>query len=490
MSSTAHPTDRSAETDQATMDGVLRAAGAAAPALAMIEPAGRADLLVAAADALDAAVDRLVEAADAETGLGTTRLSGEVGRTTGQLRLFASVLHDGAWLEATIDHADADLGRPDVRRQLEPLGPGAVFAASNFPFAFSVAGGDTASALAAGCPVVVKAHPGHPETSAVTAEVLDDALTRAGAPRGTFAMVSGVERGRDLVAHPAIRAVGFTGSVAGGRALFDLAVSRPDPIPFYGELGSLNPVVVTSGAAAARPEEIATGLVGSFTLGVGQFCTKPGVVLVPRGAGLEDAVAAAAAEAAGGRMLTGRIAEGFRDRLGALVDLDGVDVLTGPADQAGAAATPVVLVTDAARLVAEDLLAEECFGPVVVLVRYGEDELADTVAALPSSLTATLHLADDEVEDAGELLAALRDRAGRVIVNGWPTGVAVTWAMHHGGGWPATTNPLHTSVGTTAIRRFLRPVCYQDVPAALLPPALRDDNPLGIPRRVDGRLVL
>lgn len=461
----------------------------AAGPLAAMEPARRASLLEAAADALDDATDELVAIADDETHLGGTRLSGEVARTTGQLRLFGTVLRDGAWLEATIDHADVDSGRPDLRRQLEPLGPVAVFSASNFPFAFSIAGGDTASALAAGCPVVVKAHSGHPRTSAATADVLSRALTKAGAPDGTFAWLVGRQVGRDLVTDPVIRAVGFTGSVSGGRALHDLAMARPDPIPFYGELGSINPVVITAGAVQARGDDVARGLVGSFTLGVGQFCTKPGIVFVPRDTGFEDQVVSAVQEASSGRMLTGRIAAGFHQGLGALADHEHVEVLAGEARQEGETGTPTVLVTDAAHLASDAVLTEECFGPTVLLVRY-DDTLEEAIAALPGSLTATVQLDEGEADEIAPVFAQLRDKVGRIIVNGWPTGVAVTWAMQHGGPWPATTNPLHTSVGTTALRRFVRPVSYQDVPAALLPPGLRDDNPLGIPRRVDGDLIV
>lgn len=467
---------------------VTAAASRAAAPLAATDASRRGAFLAAAADAIDAATDELVAIAEEETALGADRLRGEVARTTGQLRLFATVLDDGAWLEATIDHADPASGRPDIRRQLEPLGPVAVFSASNFPFAFSVAGGDTASALAAGCPVVVKAHSGHPRTSASTAEVLRRALTEAGAPDGTFDWLIGRQVGRDLVLDPAIRAVGFTGSVAGGRALHDLATGRPDPIPFYGELGSINPVVVTAGAARARAAEIAEGLVGSFTMGVGQFCTKPGLVFVPRDGGIEDGVVAAVGGATGGRMLTERMASGFHEGLAALAGRDHVEVLAGPARQDGDVGTPTVLVTDASHVPTDDLLVEECFGPAVLLLRYDEDTLGEALDALPGSLTGSVHLADDEVDDVADLFGQLRDKVGRIIVNGWPTGVAVTWSMHHGGPWPATTNALHTSVGTTALRRFVRPVAYQDVPDALLPPALREGNPLGVPRRVDGRL--
>ncbi len=488
---TTHPNDRALSVAEAT--GI---AGAAAPAVVQAPPTERAGWLRAVADALDARKDDLAAVADDETALGLPRLTGEVGRTTGQLRLFADVLIEGSCFEVAIDHADpgATPPRPELRRVLQALGPVAVFSASNFPFAFSVAGGDTASALAAGCPVVVKAHPGHPRTSELTATIVTDALRAAGAPTGTFALVHGLEAGRDLVTDPTIRAVGFTGSLAGGRALFDLATGRPDPIPFYGELGSLNPVIITEGAAAARPDELATGLVGSMTLGVGQFCTKPGVVFAPDDAALLQAITTAAQAADGGTMLNDRIAEGFGSGLQTLAAHADVDVLAGDPATAltGRSATPVVLATRAARLSAgADTLLKECFGPTTLIVRYANQaELLTGLRTLPGALTATVHAEDAEVAATSSLLPHLTAIAGRVIFGGWPTGVAVSWAQHHGGPWPATTAPLHTSVGATAIRRFLRPVTFQDAPEAWLPPAVRDDNPLGIPQRVDGDLRL
>ena len=495
---TTSPTDLS-DTTPAELASVTARAAAAAAALAMTTAEERAAMLEAVAGAIDARRDDLVALADAETALGSARLGGEVARTSGQLRLFADVVRECSYLEAILDRADPDATppRPDLRRMLWPLGPVAVFSASNFPFAFSVAGGDTASALAAGCPVVVKAHPGHPRLSAAVAATVADALGGAEAPDGTFAVVSGVETGSALVQDPHIRAVGFTGSLAGGRALFDLAAGRPDPIPFYGELGSVNPVVVTPAAAAARGAEIARGLVGSFTLGVGQFCTKPGVVLVPAGAGLEEQVrdALGAAEA-GGPMLLPRMAEGFRAGVADLAGRPDVTVVAGSlpdpvARDDSTAVAPVVLACDVAALQrSPEVLLTEVFGPVCLLVGYRDrDELDSALALLPGSLAMTVQAEPAEAVALAPLLARLQDRAGRVVWNGWPTGVAVTWSQHHGGPWPATTAPLHTSVGATAIRRFLRPVVYQDLPADLLPAALRDDNPLGLLRRVDGRVT-
>ena len=478
------------------VDATTAAAAAVAATLAATSPRVRARWLRAVADSLDTHVEALAQIADEETALGLPRLVGEVGRTSGQLRMFADVVEEGSYLEVVIDHADSDASppRPDLRRMLEPLGPIGVFAASNFPFAFSTVGGDTASALAAGCPVVLKAHPGHPRTARATGHLVRAALEEAGAPAGTFAVVEGFEAGKQLVTDPNIAAVGFTGSLTGGRALFDLAVGRPDPIPFYGELGSLNPVVLSSGAVQARADELAAGLAGSFTLGVGQFCTKPGVVFVPDGGGFEAALAAAVGQPKPAPMLHAGIAERFADVLGSLSAAQDVEVVAGDPDGAvaGRDATPVVLATSVAAVRAEaGRLLEECFGPTTLLVRYrDQQELLDVLDVFPGSLTATLHAEPDEHTSLRPVVTALTRLAGRVIHGGWPTGVAVTWSQHHGGPWPSTTAPLHTSVGATAIRRFLRPVAYQDLPDSWLPDAVRGNNPLQLPRRVDGQLEI
>ncbi|HEX2498325.1 MAG TPA: aldehyde dehydrogenase (NADP(+)) [Actinomycetes bacterium] len=481
-------------TAAADLDRICASAATAAPALAALPLADRARLLRAVAAALEANREAVVELADSESGLGTARLSGELVRTRVQLEMFADAVTEGSFLDVVIDPPDPDAlpaPRPDLRRMLIPLGPVAVFAASNFPLAFSVAGGDTASALAAGCPVVVKAHPSHPGLSALCARIVSAALVETGAPEGTFAIVFGEQAGRDLVTHPAITAVGFTGSLAGGRALFDLATSRPDPIPFYGELGSLNPTVITPGALAERGEQIATGFVGSFLLGSGQFCTKPGLLFLPAEHGLGPALTAAIDQAALGPLLNGRIRDRYERSAADLAGMAGVREVVAHrpvSDDAGYRTAATLAAVSAADLRANaPQLLEEQFGPAALLVEYGSvDELVDTLAVLPGSLTATLH-ADPYSESA--LIRRLVDRfthgAGRVIWDGWPTGVAVTWAMHHGGPWPATTAPLHTSVGVTAIRRFLRPVVYQNVPDAFLPPPLQAANPLGVPRRVN-----
>jgi NADP-dependent aldehyde dehydrogenase len=476
----------------AELDAVMAAAAEAAPVLAATAPGERAKWLHAIADALDADASSLVPLAMRESHLLEPRLTGELVRTTFQLRLFAEVLERGAYLDATIDHADAAWGmgpRPDLRRVLRAIGPAAVYAASNFPFAFSVAGGDTAAAIAAGCPVVVKAHPAHPELSRAVAAHVSDALKASGAPDGSFALVEGLQTGKDLVLHPNVAVATFTGSLRGGRALFDLAASRPTPIPFYGELGSVNPVFVTQAAASARAQDIATGFVASMTLGVGQFCTKPGVLLVPRDAGLEPLVVEAVRASAGGEMLDDKIRNGFFDGLGGLAERDDVELLAGDPTRAEVP-TPTVYATDAAALLAHPAeLLEEHFGPAALLVRYDSAEQAlDVARALEGQLTATVQGADDD-EQTADLIAVLADKAGRVLYNGWPTGVSVTYAQQHGGPYPATTAPHFTSVGTASIERFLRPVAYQDVPDASLPPALQEGNPWRLPRLVDGEPV-
>jgi NADP-dependent aldehyde dehydrogenase len=466
---------------------------AVAPRWRAVDPPTRAGMLSTVADKLDAEADELVAVAIAETHLSEARLRGELARTTFQLRFLAEVISEGSHLQACIDHPDATWppgARPDLRRVLRPLGPVAVFAASNFPFAFSVAGGDSASALAAGCPVILKAHPGHLRLSARCGEIVGEALSEASAPDGTFAVIRGDEAGRALVTHPDITAVAFTGSARVGRILFDLAVGRPEPIPFYGELGSVNPVFVTRRAAAARMGEILSGFVASFSLGAGQFCTQPGVLLVPVGTvELEELRTLVGAQPAA-LLLNDRIDATYQQGLKALSRRPDVEFIAEGATEADGRRTPSLLLTTAASLVddAEHLLAE-CFGPVSLVAEYDEEtELIEIADLLEGQLTATIHGEPDDAVVPG-LLDKLADKAGRVIWNGWPTGVSVTWAMQHGGPYPATTSPLYTSVGAAAIGRFLRPVSYQDVPDQLLPAPLRDANPLALPRRVDGRYV-
>ncbi|MTD53106.1 aldehyde dehydrogenase (NADP(+)) [Amycolatopsis pithecellobii] len=487
------------DTPAAEVDRRLDAAGAAAPEWGRWAPRSRAEALDAVADALDAGATDLVAAAMTETGLPEARLTGEVKRTTVQLRMFAGVLRDGSYLRIVIDRSDPGFAlgtKPDLRRWLVPLGPVLVFAASNFPFAFSVAGGDTAAALAAGCPVLLKAHPGHPGTSRLTADIVRSALRHTGAPEGTFDLITGQEAGVRALRDPRVTAAAFTGSVAGGRALFDIASSRKSPIPFYGELGSVNPAVVTAEAAHERGQQIAEGFVASFTLGAGQFCTKPGVLLLPRGTDLSEHVAELADGVPPARMLTAGIAQRYRERLGELVNVPGVKVLLNGrehADQSGVpAVSPTLFHAGSVHNLHEhrEVLLEENFGPSAVIAEYTvDDDLAGILEAVGGSLTVTVQTSSrpEESERArlSELLQLAARCSGRVVFNEWPTGVAVTAAQHHGGPYPATTAVLHTSVGTAAIERFLRPVTYQNAPDALLPRALQDANPLGLPRTVN-----
>lgn len=486
------------ETSPAQVAELAEKAVKAAEWLDGIGRAGRAALLTTMADELDADGTAIIAAADRESALGTGRLTGELARTTFQLRFFGEVIQDGGYLEAIIDHADPEAKpapRPDLRRMLVPIGPVAVFSASNFPLAFSVPGGDTASALAAGCPVLVKAHPAHPETSELCAKALRRALAIAGAPEGVFSLVHGQEAGSALVTDPRIRAVGFTGSLRGGRALYDLATSRPEPIPFYGELGSANPLVVTPAAAAARSASIGNEAAASVLLGLGQFCTKPGLLFVPddgNGNTLVSALTAGLVAAQPGHLLTAGIREAFRSGTSHVADLPEVDVLESrAAGDSDTTTGPVLLQITTGRLSEPDAqaLLEEQFGPFAIVVRYtNETDLLTALDRLPAALTATVHGEDCDTAGLARLLfAKLRAKAGRILWNGYPTGVAVTWAMQHGGPYPAATSADHTSVGAAAIRRWLRPVSYQSTPHALLPDELRDDAS-GAPRRVDGTL--
>ncbi|GAA3138549.1 aldehyde dehydrogenase (NADP(+)) [Nonomuraea salmonea] len=469
------------ETDSAGVDRIVSAAAAAGAAWRATPAAERAVALEAVADALSAHVDELWQLADQETALGEGRLRGEVARAAGQFRLFAEVIRDGGYLEAIIDHADASLTppRPDVRRMKHAL-PGvvAVFAASNFPFAFSVAGGDTASALAAGCPVVVKAHPGHPNTSERVAKIISEALPNP----DLLGLVQGMQAGADLVQHPAVVAAGFTGSVAGGKAIQKLIDERETPIPFYGELGSVNPVVVLPSAPV---KEVAAGFAASLTLGVGQFCTNPGLLFVPEDDELRKAIVEAVEGAAGGPMLAERIRDGY---LGGVERLGELQLLAeGKPGEGSWAVTPKAFTADLDTFAAKlPEIGEECFGPAAIVVTYRDvADLRPVLERLEGSLTASVH--GVAPEEASEVVEVLGRKAGRLIWNGWPTGVAVCWAMHHGGPWPSATT-TSTSVGATAIERWVAPTAYQDWPEALLPEELKDANPLSIPRRVDGRL--
>jgi NADP-dependent aldehyde dehydrogenase len=470
------------------LDTAVRSAHGAYQVARWIEPRIRAGWLEAVADALDGAAGELVTMARDETHLPVPRLRGELLRTTFQLRLLADELVGGEYLDATIDQADAEwpIGpRPDLRRVNVPLGVVGVFGASNFPFAFSVIGGDSASALAAGCAVVHKVHEAHARLGVHTAELVLDALAAASAPAGLFAAVTGQQAAESLVDHPLIKAIGFTGSTRVGRILSDRIAARTEPIPFYGELGSTNPVFVTERTWAARQDEILTGYASSVTMGMGQFCTNPGLLFVPD---LDERATStlidALARAPRFPMLSERLAAGYGAAVATVAATDGVDTLLDGGG--GQTPDPTVLVTSVAEVQkCPELLGQEMFGPAGLVIRYGtQDRLAGVAELLEGQLTATLHCEDGE--QPTEILRILETKAGRLIWNGWPTGVTVSDAQQHGGPYPATTAAGTTSVGTAAIRRFVRPVAYQDFPGEQLPPPLREENVWGIARRING----
>lgn len=459
-------------------------------------PAARAAFLDAIADAIEALGDALIERAMAETGLPQARLQGERGRTCQQLRTFARTLRAGEWLDVRIDRAQPQrqpLPKPDLRQRQVPLGPVAVFGASNFPLAFSVAGGDTASALAAGCPVVVKAHGAHPGTSELVGQAVARAVERCGMPEGVFSLLFGAGRevGLGLVTDPRIKAVGFTGSRSGGLALCQASQARPEPIPVYAEMSSINPVLLFPAALQARGEALAQGFIASLTLGAGQFCTNPGLLIAPRGAALDAFLVHAAEQLRPCKaqvMLTPGIHQAYAAGVATLARHPQVRrVASGEPGEGPNRCQAQLFVTDAEAFLTDPQLHGEVFGAAALVVQCeGAEQVSRILDALEGQLTATLHLDDADLDAAHALLPTLERKAGRVLVNGWPTGVEVCDAMVHGGPFPATSDARSTSVGTAAIQRFLRPVCYQGFPDALLPAALREANPLGLRRLLDG----
>lgn len=438
----------------------------------------------------------IVERAGLETALPAGRLQGEMGRTCGQLRLFATLVEEGSWVDARIDHADPDrkpAPKPDVRSFLAPVGPVAVFSASNFPLAFSVAGGDTASALAAGCPVIVKAHEAHPGTSELVGRLIQRAVRECGAPEGVFSLLQGPGRtvGVSLIQQPGIKAVGFTGSRGAGRALMDAAARRAEPIPVYTEMGSVNPVFLLPEALAERPEAMAAGLHASVTLGVGQFCTNPGLVFIQAGEGGEAfrvRLRELMQSTPPGTMLTAEIQRSYVQGLKRFAGTEGVSLLARATSESGMAAA--ALTVPAQTFLNHPELLDEVFGPLTLLVECASrDEMTTAARALDGQLTATIHATGTDLAANEALLAILETKVGRLVYNGFPTGVEVGPAMHHGGPYPATGDGRTTSVGTRAIERFVRPVCYQDFPDALLPAELQEGNPLGLRRLVDGAFI-
>ena len=484
-------------TDPADVATMCAAAAKATVALSSLVPAKRAELLRTMAARLEAERETLVAVADRESALGSARLNGELSRTTGQLELFAQVLADGHCFEAVLDYADATVApaTPDLRRMLISLGAVGVFGASNFPFAFSAAGGDTASALAAGSAVVVKAHGAHPQLDTEVVRIMRSTCEELGLSADTLSIIYGRDAANALVQDPNIRAVGFTGSEHAGRILMDVAAARPTPIPFYAEMGSLNPFVVSAAVAQNKATETAAGIAASVTQGHGQFCTKPGVIFVPAGEHgntlveeLRSHVAATSAQF----MLSVAIRDGFRSNVEKIINTDGVRTLVNGENPAGtgSAANTSLAETTAAQLQADPSILIECFGPAALVVRYsGLEELLNALEAVPASLTLSLHAEASEEQLINSIAELGAEKTGRLIFNGYPTGVAVNWSQHHGGPYPAAASALFTSVGAGAIRRFQRPVAYQGWPDELLPPHLQEANPLGIPRRINGTMM-
>jgi alpha-ketoglutaric semialdehyde dehydrogenase len=479
---------------EADFEKAMALASAAFPEYREMARARRAAFLRQIAANLEGLGDALIHRVMAESALPEGRVRGELGRTCGQLRFFAEIVHEGSWVDARIDTADPDrkpLPRQDLRSMLRPLGPVAVFCASNFPLAFSVAGGDTASAYAAGCPVVVKAHSSHLGTAEMCGSAVRDAAEQTGMPEGVFSLLftEGHRIAQALVAHPSIKAGGFTGSRGGGLTLLAIAQKRAEPIPFYAEMSSVNPVFILPDAVGQRGPQIAAGLHGSITLGVGQFCTNPGVVMLPAGQGGDGVVSALAEKlraTAPAAMLNRHILQAYCKAVAARAIDVRVRCVAAEA-QPASAALPALFEADAETFLKTPELSEEMFGPASILVRYsGLDQALKLAATMEGNLTATIHHAPGDEEACAKLVAALETRVGRIVFNGYPTGVEVCQAMVHGGPYPSTSDGRSTSVGGRAIDRFARAVCYQDAPASLLPEELRDGNPAGVMRVLNG----
>ncbi len=481
------------------IDLAVKKAVAAFPAFMEIGSGRRAELLESIATEIENLGDSLIQRCMQETALPEARLTGERGRTVNQLRLFAEVVREGSWADARIDTAMPDrqpVPKPDIRQMLIPLGPVGIFGASNFPLAFSVAGGDTASALAAGCPVVVKAHPLHPGTSELVGRAIISAIKKLGMPEGIFSLIQGEtnETGMQLVTHPGITAIGFTGSFQGGKAIFDAANRREIPIPVYAEMGSVNPVFILPGAMKTRKNEIAAGLVNSFTLGVGQFCTNPGVVVMMDGEdtkAFNDTIVDKTRGSAQGTMLSSAIKQRYSSGITKLMESMEVELLaSGSGEEESNKAKANIFTTTAAAFSANKHLADEVFGPSTLEVRgNNKDELLKVAENLGGHLTATIHGTEADLQEYADLVRILKRKVGRLIFNGFPTGVEVCHSMTHGGPFPATTDTRTTSVGTLAIKRFARPVSFQDFPDSALPEELKSNNPMGIWRMIDGEIT-
>jgi len=487
----------------ATLQELDRAANLAAeafPVYSQTTGLARGAFLRRIANGFESHRDELAQRAHLETALPLPRLTGEVTRTANQFRLFAAVVEEGSWVQARIDPALPDrqpLPRPDLRSMLRGLGPVVVFGASNFPLAFSVGGGDTASALAAGCPVIVKAHAAHPGTGEIAGRIIAEAVAAESLPPGTFSMLfgAGVEIGAALVKHPHMRAVGFTGSLRAGRALMDAAASRPDPIPCFTEMSSGNPVFILPGALRKGPAALAQGLFGSFTLGAGQFCTKPGIIFVaesPQGLKFRDEVQLMVQQSAPFTLLTSGIAREYdRASIARAAQTSVIESQSAAQREDGAApfhAQARLFTTTLDELTSQPDLADEVFGPDTLIVRCGNtNDYLEAARSLSGHLTATIFGDEDDLAANRELIQILEQKDGRLIFNGFPTGVEVSHAMVHGGPYPATSDSRFTSVGSLAIYRFARPVCFQNFPQSVLPPELQDANPLNIRRLRDGK---
>jgi NADP-dependent aldehyde dehydrogenase len=497
-------TKLSPDFEEASLADADKAAKAAAEAFVIYRrttPQQRAAFLEAIANEIEALGDELIKRAVSETALPEARITGERGRTTGQLRAFAALVKEGSWIDARIDRAMPDrkpLPRADVRRQLMPLGPVLVYGASNFPLAFSAAGGDTASALAGGNTVVLKAHPAHPGTSELVLHAVAKAIATCGLPKGTVNLIQSVDTkvSMSLVTHPAIMAVGFTGSLGAGRAIYNAAAARAVPIPVFSEMGSINPVFIMPGALNERAVAIAEGFVGSLTMGVGQFCTNPGVVVAIASPELETFIAKASelvVAAAPGTMLYEGIRRRYEECVATLSKRNGVSTLAAASATADAKRTQAgarLFRVDASTFIADEHLREEVFGPSsVVVVCKSLSEMEAVAACIPGQLTGTLHTASSDISASAPLAEALGQRVGRLLWNGFPTGVEVCPAMVHGGPYPATTDSRSTSVGTGAILRFVRPISFQNAPQELLPESLRNANTAGIWRLIDSVLT-
>jgi 2,5-dioxopentanoate dehydrogenase len=486
----------------ATSEEIERAARLANEAFAIyrnISGKERAKFLRTIATKIESIADDIIERAMQETALPKARLQGETARTCGQLRLFAQVAEEGSWVNARVDHAEADrkpAPKPDIRSMLRPLGPVVVFGASNFPLAFSVAGGDTASALAGGNTVIVKAHQAHPGTSELVGRAVQESVRECGLPEGVFSLLfgSGSQIGTALMKHPLVKAGGFTGSRTAGRILMDVAAARPEPIPFYAEMSSTNPVFILPGALRERGESLAAGLHGSFTLGAGQFCTKPGMVFLPQGSDattFADKLRQLVTESTSFHLLTKAIHNSYDAAITQRKTVDVVSVVAeGPkASGAGFAVNSALFETNAESFLGSNL-DEEIFGPTTLLVQHSSrDQVLQIARELEGHLTATIHGTEQDLRDFADLIAILEGKVGRLIFNGFPTGVEVTHAMVHGGPYPATSDGRSTSVGTQAIFRFTRLVCYQGFPEGALPDELKEANPLKLWRLVDGKVL-